>query len=551
MHKFKGLRRRLKMPNEEVQLTAKLKLDTTEAHTQLKQVADQASKATDVKAGKGEVALPKNLTEDIGKMFSGPNGLKSVTMLAKGATGGIGALGGALEGVTQVLGKGGGVVSLVVAIVALLVKLMQGTDTIEKVKLSVAGIVDMLKKTLAPTLALVGEVLLDTIDILKPVLAPVLKLVNSLLVYVSTVLVGLLQVLEPVFELIGALLDVVMEFRTAFSDLLTGILTPIFQMLTYLVESALDPVIDALNRFSDWLVRLKEQLFEFIENITFGLVSVNKKTLATTTGKEKAKIKTSLDKWETSGEETAAERQARLAAKASEDAANAYRDQLDAFNSLTLTFDDIKAKLGAMFEDIRDWIKDTVTNVWDKVTAKATDAWRSIQAAGTEMWTTISDFFKKVFGWLGDGVEAAVDNVADVAGSLWNNASDLASDAWDSTKSIASSVWEGIKSAGNAVGGFFGKIFGHAQGGTLDVGAQIWGMNEQGNPEFMFNAGGRDSVVNASILEDAVAAGMLKANASRKYENKITVSVDKSAPAGQRELAQWLLPSLKFLLGRG
>ena len=54
---------------------------------------------------------------------------------------------------------------------------------------------------------------------------------------------------------------------------------------------------------------------------------------------------------------------------------------------------------------------------------------------------------------------------------------------------------------------FMGMIPKFYDGGSLDMGTQIWGMNEKGNPEFMFNAGGYDSVINADILEKAIARG--------------------------------------------
>ena len=84
----------------------------------------------------------------------------------------------------------------------------------------------------------------------------------------------------------------------------------------------------------------------------------------------------------------------------------------------------------------------------------------------------------------------------------------------------------------------------------MQTGTQIWGMNEQGNPEFMFNAGGRDTVVNADILAEAVYSGVVRAISGKQTTQRIEVGVKEGTPAGPRELAQWLLPSLKFALGR-
>ena len=78
-------------------------------------------------------------------------------------------------------------------------------------------------------------------------------------------------------------------------------------------------------------------------------------------------------------------------------------------------------------------------------------------------------------------------------------------------------------------------------GGTL--GAQVWAMNEKGNPEFVFNSGGYDSVINANALENAMYNALKRAGVSDKSTIELKVG-DSSADA--RQLVRWLLPALKL-----
>ena len=122
----------------------------------------------------------------------------------------------------------------------------------------------------------------------------------------------------------------------------------------------------------------------------------------------------------------------------------------------------------------------------------------------------------------------------------------------DKTKKVASSVGDAVSgwasSAASTVASFAGKLKFWKDGGTLGRGAQIWAMNEKGNPEFIFNAGGHDTVINADILTNAMYNALMRANADKPQV--LEVSVKEGMAAGPRELAQMLLPSLQFLIKR-
>jgi hypothetical protein len=62
----------------------------------------------------------------------------------------------------------------------------------------------------------------------------------------------------------------------------------------------------------------------------------------------------------------------------------------------------------------------------------------------------------------------------------------------------------------------------------------------------LFNGGGHDTVINSEILADAMYKAMMKANSNQP--KTLEVSIKDGIAAGPRELAQMLLPSLKFLL---
>ena len=156
-------------------------------------------------------------------------------------------------------------------------------------------------------------------------------------------------------------------------------------------------------------------------------------------------------------------------------------------------------------------------------------------------WNGLKGFFKGI----GDFAEDVWEGAADVATGAWEGVKRVASDVGGWIADTASTVWGAVAGGADKAWNWVKGLF-KADGGTLGQGAQIWGMNEQGNPEFLFNAGGHDTVINADILAEAVASGVKRAQGSGF--SRIEVSVKEGVSAGPRELAQWLLPALKFSL---
>lgn len=409
---------------EEVELQAKLKLDTSDATRQLKGVAKEADKAGTSADG---IKLPDDVTSGLKNLFSGEKGLGNLTKVAAGAAGGIKGLGNALAGVTSVLGKAGGLIGLILAIVGLVVKMMQGTDTWEKLSDTLGEITDTIQESLAPTLALIGELFIQTLGVIMPLIEPVMNALNENLKPVLTILVKIVKALKPVTEL--------------------------FSSLWNAIEG------------------LKKRVQDFITMITFGLVTFDQ-TVASTTGLKQQNFKTSLDVWETSGEAAQIEKLAQLQQETAEDS-------------------------------------------WNKIVGISKDACEEIV-----------ELFEIAIGKVKPKVLIS-PGVAKGGGNQF---------MYESMTGYAS--------------GSFQKIPLHKEGGTIRNGAQVWGMNESGNPEFIFNAGGRDTVVNADILAEAVYKGVVRAVSGRQTTQRIEVGVREGTPAGPRELAQWLLPSLKFALGR-
>lgn len=108
-----------------------------------------------------------------------------------------------------------------------------------------------------------------------------------------------------------------------------------------------------------------------------------------------------------------------------------------------------------------------------------------------------------------------------------------------------SSIWTNWKTPQFAFNAMT-SVMGYADGGSLDLGTQIWGMNEKGNPEFMFNAGGYDSVINADILEKAIAKGTASAIiSSGLLESSNQELVIKGDRIDNDALARAIFPALQ------
>lgn len=482
---------------EDIELQAKLKLDTSQAQEQLSEVADKASKAS--KSAEG-IKLPKEITGGLKEIFSGDKGLKNLSNIARGAAGGIRGLGNALTQVSNSLTKGGGLVGLIVAIAALVAKLVSGTDTWEMLTAEFGALTEMVQEELGPAIAYIGELLITAIRAIKPILQPILQFVSAIV---------------SAFDDIG--LDMINRFAdrlTAFSD---RTLKPLLEWLTKMIG-----VFDSF--------RVKVQ--DFVTEITGGLIKFSKATTLSTTGQRYEDFKTSLDTWEQSGQETATEKAARLAAEA----AGSAKDSALATEDATITF-------GDFLRGSWDWIKQTAASVGGWISKVAKDVWSDVKGFALDSWDAVTGFAKDAWSW----VESAFKTLTELLRNAWSSVSKGVGEAGSYIAETASSIWDKIKTG---VSDAWGKIFKHSNGGTISAGAQLWGMNEVGNPEFLFNAGGRDTVVNGEILADAVFSGVAKAMATANNSQRLEVSVKDGTPMGQRELAQWLLPALKFALGR-
>lgn len=666
---------------DDVELVAKLKLDTSDAEKQLSSLGSGGGSAPKVELPKDtKISLPKGAMDALQQTFAGPNGIGNIAKLAQGATQGFNGLAGALNSVVGILGtKTAGLIGLIIAIVSLLIKMMQGTDSWKAVTERFTAFIYKVKDVLAPNFALIGEALMDTIDILSAVLLPLLDIAADALQISIQPLVFLLKLLKPLFDIIGKRLEVVQALYSIFSDTAMGIMTSLMDIVIELVNVAIKPLLDVLDKVIEFIERIKVAIQDFITKITGGLIKFDKQSIASTTGKQTEKIKTSLDTWETSGQETAAEKQARLAAEAAAsaaEAANASKESMaglgDIFRGIGETFVKsakeawekisqiaanvwngiktlatnvwngvknvagnvwswIKTTAGNVWSGIKtvagntwDWIKTTAGNVWNGIKTTATNVWNGLKSTATNVWNSVKSTASNVWSSVSSWASSAWSSVKTTASNVWSSIKTTASDVWASTKSwakdtwssakswasdafstmktlatnvwnsikttandmwskvaktavgvwdgvkstastvwqglangasaignFASNVWDGVKNAasnvGSSISSFFSKLKFWDSGGTLGAGAQIWGMNEKGNPEFLFNAGGHDSVINADILSDAVYAAMVKAGGTSKG-GKLEVSVKEGMQAGPRELVQWLLPSLKFLL---
>lgn len=669
---------------DDVELVAKLKLDTSEAEKQLSSLGSRGGSAPKIELPKDtEVSLPQGAMDALQQTFAGPKGLGNLAKLAKGATQGFKGLGDALGNVVGILGtKTAGLIGLIIALVSLLIKMMQGTDSWKAVTERFTAFVDKVKDVLAPSFALIGESLMNIIDILSAVLLPLFDIAADLSKMSLQPLVFLLKLLKPLFDIIGKLLEVIQAISSVFTDTAMGIMTSLMDIILELVNVAIKPLLDVLDKVIEFIERIKVAIQDFITKITGGLIKFDKQSIASTAGKQvpdEEKIKTSLDTWETSGQETEAERQARLSAEAAAsaaEAANASKESMaglgDIFRGIGETFVKsakeawekisqiatnvwsgiktlatnvwngvktvagdvwswIKTTAGNVWSGIKtvagntwDWIETTAGNVWNGIKTTATNVWNGLKSTATNVWYSIESIAGDVWSSVSSWASSAWSSVETTASNVWSSIETTASDVWSSTESwardawssakswasdafstvetlatnvwdsikttandvwwevayaaesvwdgvkdtastvwqelanaasaignFASNVWEGVKDAagnvGSSISGFFSKLKFWDSGGTLDAGAQIWGMNEKGNPEFLFNAGGHDSVINADILSDAVYAAMVKAGGTSKG-GKLEVSVKEGVQAGPRELVQWLLPSLKFLL---
>ncbi len=523
--------------DEEVKLTGKLVLDTTEAEAQLSKLASKGKKQTVSLPKDTEIELPKEATEGLTNVFKGDKGLKDVARIARGATGGIRGLLNSFSTLTSAGAAAAAVVGAVAAAIALVIKLLQGTDSFEYLITTLESLIDMIRESLAPALAMIVEVVTTVVDILKT-LAPILRLLGRALAIVLTPVVALLKILEPLFKVLEKLMEVSEAISNIFGDTFMGIMNSFYEILFALIDMAIKPLLEWLNKLIEFFDTLKTKIQDFITKISGGLIKFDKDTIATTTASKKENFRTSLDVWQTSGDESAEAKKARLEQESAERLASVTAQLQSLFSGLGDKLKDIGGKIaeGAKeaWENIKGWAK----GMWDSVGSFARNTWSNIQ----NWFNEIVEKIKALFGKAGEVAEDVKEGVK----KGFDKVKEAASNVGSGIANVAGKVGDFAKGVGNKVKDFFSGMKFWDDGGTLGLGAQVWGMNEKGNPEFLFNAGGHDTVVNKAILSDALYDALVKAGANRPQ--KLEVGVKEGASADARELARWLLPSLKFLI---
>jgi len=551
------------MVSDNIEIVAKLKLDTEEAESKLSKMSKGSTGGeVELQLPKNtEIKLPEKTKKSLSNLFKDPGGLEGVSKLAAGATKGVGGFLKSLKDVAGAAGAAVGPLMAVAAAVTTVMKLLQGTDTMRAMQASLKMMTKAFRDVLAPVLALVGEVVIVLAESFAS-LAPILEIGVNALTPLLNMIVGVLKILQPFLELIGKIGEVFGALSSVFSDIAGGVITSLVEIIVVLIDTALKPLFQMLDAFIKFIDGIKVAIQDFITKLTFGLVKFNKTSLASTEAVE-ADLKSSLDTWETSGTETATERSARLAAEA----ANSAKEAAEGFSwNISAFLDDLRKGLSSIFDNIGKFFG----NVWEGVKKWGSDAWSSITKFGSDTWNSISKLSSETWGSITKVASDAWSTVTNAVGSAWNSITskagsilgnvldgiragvDILDTTVDKAKKVASSIGDTVSgwasSAASKVSSFVGKLKFWKDGGTLGQGAQLWAMNEKGNPEFIFQGGGHDTVINADILTNAMYNALMKADVGKTQ--RLEVSIKDGVAAGPRELAQILLPSLQFLIKR-
>lgn len=516
------------MAEEDVQLTAKLSLDTSEAEKKLSDLGKdtKSTKSLKVELPKDtSVKLPEKATKSLDNLFDGPKGLSNLGKVLKGATSGINGVINSIQGVMGSFSgsKLMGVLSIVTAIVALFIKLMQGSDSWEAVTRSFSEFISTLRDDLAPIFATLADILVPLINSLSAVLSPLMEILSSLVSTALQPVILLARALEQLATLLEAIAQPFVEIINLVNELSSGSMNTLANLLDY-ISTVLQPVISFFNLLANAIVLVGNEIKNFITNITGGLITFDQFT--TTTGQQTGGYTSSLDVWQTSSASSLSS-----ASSALEDSAKSWSELGNRFTQL---FEEFWDNLTTKVADFWEGVATLASQTWSQVAEWAKGVWDSIAQWGREMWQSVLDFFTNAFTIGGTGGQTGQG----FGGGLFNE----------------TGRWGNGYQFGDIVGsvldfgaGLVGKGWLWADGGTLGTGAQVWGMNEQGNPEFLFNAGGHDTVINKEILSDAMYQAMVKAQGATS-PTRIEVSVKPGTPSGPKELVQMILPSLKFAL---
>jgi len=518
--------------DDKIELTAKLKLDTTDAEKQLENlsVKSKVKAKSSTAASTDKVKLDKEASNSLKGIFSGDKGLKNIGKFAKSATQGINGMTNGIAGLAEGATKLAGVLAIVAAVVALIVKLFQGTDSWKQIQQALEDVMSTLRDMMSGILSITADLISTLLQIVKDIL-PLLQPALDQLAFSLKIVTAVLQIIEPIIKAIG-------EAFTAVYDIFKGFLKD-------------------------------------ITGIDMGAIT------GSTTGAVQEEYSSSLDTWETSGGGTVVENKQLEEQKETNRKLGFLGDLI---NGIGEFIGGVLSALKPFLEPILTVIKGileflkpifvTIGNVVKGIFENI------LQPLFNNVLKPLYDhvlkpLYENIMKPIFEFVSGIFDFVKDFFGKLWKGLEEGLALIWKVTKETAQNVFSGFsadKNAGFGGGLFtsqgrwgngyqFGDITGSAldftlgvfgkgwlwdDGGTLDIGAQVWGMNEKGNPEFLFNAGGHDTVINAEILEDAMYKAQMKANASKS--GKLEVTIKEGTPAGPRELVQWILPSLKFQL---
>ena len=472
---------------------AELKLATDNAKEALKQFAAEASGTeVQVKAKPDEKSLKGFADAFSGKGSTNSKGATAVEQALKGITGGMNGLMGALKSLGGALG------TVAIAITAVLL-LMQGTDTLQAMMESLSNVFNTVQEALAPVIALLGDIFI-----------PILDLVSRLLKPIAEVLAG---VLAPVLEAVALVVDIVIQLLEPFMVVLEGIakvLSPVLELLRiFLIPlMLLQSVLQALEPITRLLAdafQLLADMIDFLVGWLFDLLGLGRDTQTITTGTKKQKgTNSSLDSWYTSVDEQVAKNTGQTVSE--------LEKVVDELKAQGLTSDEINKELQELY-GLTEQQVDALLKQLDN--AKRPSGILGGINADKDLGFGGGLFTDK--GRWGDGYQ-----FGDVTGSVVDFGLGLVGKGW---------LWEKG-----------GTLPTYADGGS--VGAQIWGMNEAGNPEFLFNSGGYDSVINANALEDAMY-NALRRNSNNGGAQKLEVS---SKQGSTRDFVSFLLPELIFQL---
>lgn len=476
--------------NEEVaNVYAQLKLDTDGAKSELAKFAAKAS-GTEVKvtAKPDDKSLSKFAEAFTGK-GAASKGARTLDTALKGITGGVNGLMGALKGLGGALG------TVAIAVTAVLL-LMKGTDTLSEMMKSLANIFDTIQEALAPCIALLGDILIPIIDLVARIIKPIAEILN--------------KTLAPVLEAIALVVDVVLMSLEPLLTILegwSGVLEPLMDLtrlalipLMQLTElmGQMEPITTALADAFQFLADVLDSVVGWI----FDMLGMKRERDTITTGRKQEGTSSSLDKWEVSSADSIA------------------KNTSQTTSELKKVVEELR-KSGATEDEISQQLQDIYGMTERQVDALLLSIAASERPSGVfgglgadkDLGFGAGLFTSK--GRWGDGYQAG-----DILGSIVDFSAGLIGKGW---------LWE--------------------DGGTLplyknggDIGAQIWGMNEAGNPEFLFNSGGYDSVINANALEEAMYNALKRAGIKEK---SLIVKADGQT-ADARQLARWLLPALKL-----